>query len=338
MLLLIFAADHARRARHRVRRPRRLAHRRHRSSRSRRCGSRPTSSTRRPGRADPHPARQTSGHSRSQRKIGVARHGLGEHLLATRPSSCSARSRSPTRSRRPASRCTSATPACSTSAWPASWPSAATATPSRSSASACPWWVGMLIGLLAAAVFALILGIPTLRLRADYLAIVTIAAAEIVRLLFTTQVFDDVHQLGRRPRRLPRGLPRARTRSPRAPTASVRGTYNDERAAGCACSASSLLAIAVLRRLGAHAQPVGPRAQGHPRRRGRRALARQERLRVQDAGARPRWRHRRARRHRLRRSPRRSSPAATPTSLTFFLWTILLLGGAATVFGPSLGA
>src|SRR5690606_32227165 len=38
--------------------------------------------------------------------------------------------------------------------------------------------------------FAFILGIPTLRLRADYLAIVTIAAAEIVRLLFTTTVFD----------------------------------------------------------------------------------------------------------------------------------------------------
>ena len=32
--------------------------------------------------------------------------------------------------------------------------------------------------------FALILGIATLRLRADYLAIVTIAAAEIVRLRF----------------------------------------------------------------------------------------------------------------------------------------------------------
>ena len=34
-----------------------------------------------------------------------------------------------------------------------------------------------------ATLFALLLGIPTLRLRADYLAIVTIAAAEILRLL-----------------------------------------------------------------------------------------------------------------------------------------------------------
>ena len=34
-----------------------------------------------------------------------------------------------------------------------------------------PWWLGMIIGLLGGALFALILGIPTLRLRADYLAI-----------------------------------------------------------------------------------------------------------------------------------------------------------------------
>ncbi|BAL86798.1 putative branched-chain amino acid transport protein [Actinoplanes missouriensis 431] len=47
-----------------------------------------------------------------------------------------------------------------------------------------PFWVGVAVGLAGAVVLALLLGIPTLRLRADYLAIVTIAAAEIVRLLF----------------------------------------------------------------------------------------------------------------------------------------------------------
>ncbi|BDZ39142.1 hypothetical protein GCM10025863_17560 [Microbacterium suwonense] len=31
-------------------------------------------------------------------------------------------------------------------------------------------------------------------------------------------------------------------------------------------------------------------------------------------------------------------PNSYSTSLTFFLWTLLLLGGAATVFGPTLGA
>ena len=45
-------------------------------------------------------------------------------------------------------------------------------------------WLGVITGLAGAVVLALLLGAPTLRLRADYLAIVTIAAAEIVRLLF----------------------------------------------------------------------------------------------------------------------------------------------------------
>ncbi|MGH3775392.1 MAG: branched-chain amino acid ABC transporter permease [Pseudonocardiaceae bacterium] len=46
-----------------------------------------------------------------------------------------------------------------------------------------PLWMGVLVGMVAGAVLALLLGIPTLRLRADYLAIVTIAAAEILRLI-----------------------------------------------------------------------------------------------------------------------------------------------------------
>jgi branched-chain amino acid transport system permease protein len=55
-----------------------------------------------------------------------------------------------------------------------------------------PWWAAMLFGVLASVVFAVLLGIPTLRLRGDYLAIVTIAAAEIVRLLFTSQAWQPV--------------------------------------------------------------------------------------------------------------------------------------------------
>ena len=44
-------------------------------------------------------------------------------------------------------------------------------------------WLGVVVGILLALVLGLLLGIPTLRLRADYLAIVTIAAGEILRLL-----------------------------------------------------------------------------------------------------------------------------------------------------------
>lgn len=46
-----------------------------------------------------------------------------------------------------------------------------------------PLWAGVLCGLGAGVVLALLLGLPTLRLRADYLAIVTIAAGEIFRAL-----------------------------------------------------------------------------------------------------------------------------------------------------------
>jgi branched-chain amino acid transport system permease protein len=55
-----------------------------------------------------------------------------------------------------------------------------------------PWWAAALVGFVLAAVFALILGIPTLRLRGDYVAIVTIAAAEVVRLLFLSTAYKDV--------------------------------------------------------------------------------------------------------------------------------------------------
>ena len=55
-----------------------------------------------------------------------------------------------------------------------------------------PFFVGLLIAIIASAIFALLLGIPTLRLRADYLAIVTIAAAEIVRYIVTTNQLTSV--------------------------------------------------------------------------------------------------------------------------------------------------
>jgi branched-chain amino acid transport system permease protein len=49
------------------------------------------------------------------------------------------------------------------------------------------FWLGILVGLGGTIILALLLGVPTLRLRADYLAIVTIAAAEIVRQLLGSQ-------------------------------------------------------------------------------------------------------------------------------------------------------
>jgi branched-chain amino acid transport system permease protein len=54
-----------------------------------------------------------------------------------------------------------------------------------------PFWFGLLVGLAGAMFLALLLGIPTLRLRADYLAIVTIAASEIIRLVFRSSTLRD---------------------------------------------------------------------------------------------------------------------------------------------------
>ena len=54
-----------------------------------------------------------------------------------------------------------------------------------------PLWQAVLIAVAAGAAFALVLGIPTLKLRGDYLAIVTISAAEIVRMIGRSTVLDD---------------------------------------------------------------------------------------------------------------------------------------------------
>jgi neutral amino acid transport system permease protein len=55
-----------------------------------------------------------------------------------------------------------------------------------------PLWVGIIVGLLAGVVLGILLGLPTLRLRADYLAIVTIAVGEIIRLIVRAATLSDV--------------------------------------------------------------------------------------------------------------------------------------------------
>ena len=47
-----------------------------------------------------------------------------------------------------------------------------------------PWFVAMILGGLAAAFFAFLIGMPVLRLKSDYLAIATLGFAEIIRALF----------------------------------------------------------------------------------------------------------------------------------------------------------
>ena len=88
-----------------------------------------------------------------------------------------------------ASTSSSAWRACWTSATPRSSPSARTPTPTvaspfTSAPAPCPFWPMLLVGAGVAALFGILLGAPTLRLRGDYLAIVTLGFGEIVPLVF----------------------------------------------------------------------------------------------------------------------------------------------------------
>ena len=139
-------------------------------------------------------------------------------------------------------------------------------------------------GSRSSVVLALLLGIPTLRLRADYLAIVTIAAAEIIRqMLGLGQPARLLRRAGR-----PAAVHRARFQKLN-PFHSKVTVGLDHLAAVRLLAARRRLergrAVSLPDRVPAHAQPVGPGAQGDPGGRGRRTQPRQERLRLQDAVA-----------------------------------------------------
>lgn len=53
-------------------------------------------------------------------------------------------------------------------------------------------WLGVAVGLAASVVLAMIFGLPTLRLRADYLAIVTIAGGEVLRVMIRSGGEDSL--------------------------------------------------------------------------------------------------------------------------------------------------
>lgn len=198
-----------------------------------------------------------------------------------------------------------------------------------------PWWLGMLIGVLGGAVFAILLGIPTLRLRADYLAIATIAAGEIVRLLFTTQLFDKWTNSADGLAQYNGGF--------RDANPFPDGTYGF---GPWVYSADDLwnrvfglilLAVAVVLVWALMRSPWGRVLKGirededAVRSLGKNVFAyKMQALMVGGmigaAGG------------IVFVLPSAVVPGSYTTSLTFFLWTILLLGGAATVFGPTLGA
>ena len=198
-----------------------------------------------------------------------------------------------------------------------------------------PWWVGILVGMAGAVVFSLILGIPTLRLRADYLAIVTIAAAEIVRLLFTTTVFDEYTNSADGLGGYHAGF-RAANPFPEGTYGFGPWTYNADQL-WVRVFGLILLAIAVYLVWALMRSPWGRVLKG----------IREDEDAVRSLG-------KNVFAYKMQALiiggifgalggvvialPSAVVPATYTTSLTFFLWTILLLGGAATVFGPAVGA
>ena len=84
-------------------------------------------------------------------------------------------------------------------------------------------WIGIVVGMLAAVVLALVLGIPTLRLRSDYFAITTIAVAEVLRLLVRSSAAEPVTG-GSASRAYPSGPWRTNTASRPQPATLNRST------------------------------------------------------------------------------------------------------------------
>jgi neutral amino acid transport system permease protein len=198
-----------------------------------------------------------------------------------------------------------------------------------------PWWLGMIVGLLLAALFAVILGIPTLRLRADYLAIVTIAAAEIIRLLFTTQLFDAYTNSADGLGGYHDGF---RSANPFPAGDYGFGPFSfNETGLWVRVFGLILLAVAILVVWALMRSPWGRVLKGirededAVRSLGKNVFAYKMQALVVGGviGAMGGI---------VYVLPSAVVPSSYTTSLTFFLWTILLLGGAATIMGPSLGA
>lgn len=203
-----------------------------------------------------------------------------------------------------------------------------------------PLWAAVVTAVVCSVIFAVILGIPTLKLRGDYLAIVTIAAAEIVRIVGRSTTLTDLTgaSSGLRGNSYKYTFQDA---SPFPDGTFELGPFEYAinasnswwiRLVGWAVVALACVLVWLLMR-----SPWGRVLKGirededAVRSLGKNVYAYKMQSLVLGgvigavAGI-------------IYVLPRAVQPDAMGRSMTFFIWTILLLGGAATVFGPVLGS
>jgi branched-chain amino acid transport system permease protein len=197
------------------------------------------------------------------------------------------------------------------------------------------FWAAVAIAMILSVLFALLLGIPTLRLRADYLAIVTIASAEILRYVVSTTSLKDLTGGSA-------GLSGFATEF-YAMNPFATGTYLfwpfdvTEKELWVRVFGWSIVALATILVLLMMRSPWGRVVKG----------IREDEDAVRSLG-------KNVYAYKMQSLilggalgtlagiifilPRAVQPANYGTGLTFFIWTILLLGGAATIFGPIVGS
>ncbi|WP_298459902.1 branched-chain amino acid ABC transporter permease [uncultured Cellulomonas sp.] len=203
-----------------------------------------------------------------------------------------------------------------------------------------PIWAALLVAIACAVVFGLVLGIPTLKLRGDYLAIVTIAAAEIVRIIGRSTALTDLTgaSSGLRGNSYKESF-QALSPFPDGNTAigPLEYSNNSSNSWWIRIVGWVLVALACLLVWRLKNSPWGRVLKGirededAVRSLGKNVYAYKMQALVLGgvigavAGI-------------IYVLPRAVQPDSMGRPMTFFVWTILLLGGAATVFGPVLGS
>ena len=199
-----------------------------------------------------------------------------------------------------------------------------------------PWGLAAIVGLIAASLFAIVLGVPTLRLRGDYLAIVTIAAAEVLRLLFLTSVWRNVTGSADGLFNYQRGFRGVNNPLPPGTYGFGPWTYTSDQwwviIIGTIAVAIAVLVVWLLMR-----SPWGRVIKGirededAVRALGKNVFSFKMQaliiggVIIAAGGI-------------VTAMGSNVNPNVYVTSQTFYIWTALLLGGAATIFGPVLGA